>query len=131
MRANRHGNLFEPDPDPLPGDLRREHEFKAGVTLLVLAIYVAPIAYFGLTALGHAGVESPIWKQWPLLWRLGLAGLFFWHFAHAMTHHAGLWYPLDIWEESFLRRVNERRVARLAENERQQLLAKLESLKEP
>lgn len=90
----------------LPAPLVRERVYRGNVFLLVILIYSAPWLYFGFKSFMFLH-EGPLSANWSFVWRIGLAVLFGWYHAHASKCATGLFYPLDLWEQSISRRVQE------------------------
>jgi hypothetical protein len=98
-----HKTYHEAERKLLPAPLVRERDFYGRVWLLTALAYSAPWLYFGLRSLVVLH-DGPLWENWPAVWRMGLAILFGWYHAHSAKHANGLFYPLDIWEQSLSRR---------------------------
>ena len=92
--------------DLLPAPLVRERDFCREVWLWVGLVYSLPWLYFGFKSLTVLN-DGPLWENWPSVWRMGLAAIFGWYHVHAAKHKTGLFYPMDLWEQSIARRIEE------------------------
>ena len=88
----------------LPPELFREQAFYGRVRLLVRLLYSVPWLYLGFRAV-HVLEDGPIWENWPSLWRAALAICFGWYHLNSNRH--GLFYWLDIWQNSISTRLHE------------------------
>jgi hypothetical protein len=87
----------------MPAPLLRERDFYGRVWLLVGLVYSAPWLYFGFRSLTELR-DGPLWENWSAVWCMAVAIFFGWYHAHSARHARGLFYALDIWEQSIARR---------------------------
>lgn len=90
----------------MPAPLLRERDFYGRVWFLVGLVYSVPWLYFGFRSFTDLH-DGPLWDNWSFVWRMAVAVFLAWYHARSARHARGLYYPLDIWEQSIARRREE------------------------
>ena len=90
----------------LPAPLLRERDFYSRVWFFVGLVYSVPWLYLGCRSFVVLH-DGPLWENWSAVWRMALAAFFGWYHAYSALHTKGLYYPLDLWEQSISRRREE------------------------